>query len=81
MRRENTTHSSLTDARRSLVSGIRFGDSRQERFGLGVFGVGKQFMRWRQLDQLADIHHGHTVGNMGDDAEIMRMLRGACFNF
>ena len=59
------------DARGSPAAGVRFGNGRQERFGVGVLGVGVKFERGRHLDNFADVHDSDAIADMGDDAEIV----------
>ena len=45
---------------------------RQQRPGVGVLAVGIELLRWRDLDDAAEIHHRDTAADMFDDAQIVR---------
>src|SRR5215470_5224804 len=51
---------------------IRLGHSGQECLGVGMLRVRKDLLHRPHFDDLANIHYGHTIADMANDAEIMR---------
>jgi hypothetical protein len=55
----------------ALVGRIGDGEGGQERLGVRMERTREQLARFRDLDDLADIHHDHPVADVFDDAEVM----------
>ena len=56
----------------TLGGGIRNGNGRQERLGVGMERLRVQFLAIRQLRDLAEVHHRHTVADVLHDPQVMR---------
>ncbi len=52
--------------------GIRYRDGRQQGFGIGVEGVAVQRVPVAQLDDAAQIHHRHPIGDVLDHRQVVR---------
>lgn len=52
----------------------RFGDrdGRHQRLGVGVLWVGKKLVAGCHFDDLAEVHHRHTVRDMLHDRQVVR---------
>ena len=50
---------------------VGLGDGRQQRFGIRVLRIIVQLLGLGHLDQIADVHHRHPVGDMLDHAQIV----------
>ena len=46
-------------------------DGRQQRFRIGMHGRGEDISLWRELDDLAEIHHRHAMRDVLDNGEIV----------
>lgn len=51
--------------------GVRDGDGREQRLGIGVERVAVQLLRAGDLHDLAQIHDGHTVRDVLDHGKIV----------
>src|SRR5512139_321114 len=58
--------------RRAALTGIRFGNGREQSFRIRMPGAVEKLFRASMFHQLSDVHHHNAVANVFDHAEIMR---------
>src|SRR5215467_15309804 len=51
---------------------IGLGHSGEERLGVGVLWVRKNLLHRPHFDDLANVHHRHTIADMPNHTEVMR---------
>ena len=61
----------MTRRRARSVAGIRHRHRRQQRDGVRMERVLVERGGRRDLDDLAEVHHGHAVGDVADDREVV----------
>ena len=59
------------DGGQALPGRGRLGQGPDERLGVGVAGVGEELVHARPFHDLAGVHDGHVVGDLGHDAEVV----------
>ena len=57
---------------RAALTRIRFGNGREQRFGVGMPGPIEKLFRASVLHQLSNVHHHHAVTDVFDHTEIVR---------
>jgi len=60
------------NGREAVGVAAQFRHGIHQRAGVGMQRSAQEFARGRQLDDLPGIHHGHAVGHVADDAEVVR---------
>src|ERR1700726_178101 len=68
---DRARHVALEDHRVAGGAWLRHRYGREQRLGVGMPRRGEDLLPGRQLDDLAEIHHGDTVRHVLDDREIM----------
>src|ERR1700722_9225898 len=68
---DRARHVALEDHRVAGGACLRHRYGREQRLGVGMPRRGEDLLPGRQLDDLAEIHHGDTVRHVLDDREIM----------
>src|SRR6478735_11715175 len=53
--------------RRGLFAPRRIGHGRQQRLRVGMLGALPKLARWRALDDAAEIHDEHAIGEIAHD--------------
>ena len=61
----------VVNRRQSALAFTELGNALDERPGVRVLGLAKNPVRRSLFDNLAPEHHGDTIGDAGDDAEIV----------
>src|SRR5215470_3743561 len=69
---DRARHVTLEQDALALQRGVRNRHRGEQRLGVGMLGIGVQLLRRRDLDDLAQVHHGHARADVLDDGEIVR---------